>query len=544
MSHVIDPSTISPHATERQRELIAAVNSHGGYRAAARALGIAQSGLSEAVARARRSGGPTTTHEPPGAKRAERKIKRDHAPAPCVPWVESDIYVITAAVNATPVHAGFWAALQRYAERTGARIVCVPLRYKNPTSNWSADQDDDDWWAPEVAPYLYSQRVKLHDGLELLADIRTQPTAQQPLQGMDAITGGSSGIIAHPKLSMATVPTPQNRMPKIMTTTGACTLQSYSPTVAGAKGDFHHTFGALVVEVSDGRFHVRHINAVEDGSFIDLQFAYSEDGVSEAPPAAALVLGDLHVDFIDPQCDAATFGAGGIVSALNPRNIVLHDVLDCYSVSHHHSKDPITLYAKHHSGRGNVLDEVRRCFEYIDSRIPLGTECTIVGSNHNEHLGRWVRDTDPRKDPENALTWAQLYSAMCREARIGDSGLETIDPFEYLARTWLKRYYSDTNFVGRGGCVVKGIELGMHGDRGPNGARGSRKALSKIGVKSVIGHSHSPGIEGGCYQTGTSSRLTLEYSAGSPSSWLHTHCVVYANGKRALINIIDGHWCA
>jgi hypothetical protein len=90
--------------------------------------------------------------------------------------------------------------------------------------------------------------------------------------------------------------------------------------------------------------------------------------------------------------------------------------------------------------------------------------------------------------------------------------------------------------------TIEGIEIGYHGDRGPNGARGSRNAFSKIGVKTVIGHSHSPGIRDGAYQTGTSSRLKLEYNSGP--SWLHTHCVIYPNGKRSLINIIDGKWRA
>jgi hypothetical protein len=77
----------------------------------------------------------------------------------------------------------------------------------------------------------------------------------------------------------------------------------------------------------------------------------------------------------------------------------------------------------------------------------------------------------------------------------------------------------------------------MHGDKGPNGARGSLKNLRGVGVKSIIGHSHSPGISEGCYQVGTSSCLRLDYNAG-PSGWLNTHCVLYANGKRSLINII------
>jgi hypothetical protein len=60
-------------------------------------------------------------------------------------------------------------------------------------------------------------------------------------------------------------------------------------------------------------------------------------------------------------------------------------------------------------------------------------------------------------------------------------------------------------------------------------------------VKTIIGHSHSPGIDGGCYQTGTSTPLRLDYNKG-PSSWLNCHCVLYANGKRSLLPIIDGEW--
>lgn len=504
----------------------------GGTEAAAAAsLGLSRATFQGRLREARRSLTARVT-----------KAARDASPTPCVPWVESQRYVITAAVNATPVNAPFWRALKRYAAHRNARLVVVPLRYRNPTSIWTAEQGSEDWWPSEVVPYLYSERVKLHPGLELLADIRTQPTAQQPLNGMDSITAGRSGILAHPRLALTTIPTPQSKLPKIMTTTGACTVESYSPTVAGAKGGHHHTFGACVVELAGGAFHLRHINATPDGSFIDLTHEYRADAAPRrAAPASALVLGDTHVDFVDPECDEATFGPGGMVETLRPAAIVLHDVLDCYSVSHHHERDPVLKFAKHHAKRNNVLDEVKRCFDFIDSRIPRNTRCVIVGSNHNEHLGRWIRDTDPRKDPENAIVWAHLYAAMCSAARIGDSGLETVDPFEWLARTGLARHAS-TEFVGRSGLMIEGIEVGMHGDRGPNGARGSRKAMSRIGVKSVIGHSHSPGVDGGCYQTGTSSRLTLEYNAGSPSSWLHTHCVIYSNGKRALLHVVGGAW--
>jgi len=91
--------------------------------------------------------------------------------------------------------------------------------------------------------------------------------------------------------------------------------------------------------------------------------------------------------------------------------------------------------------------------------------------------------------------------------------------------------------------MVGGIELGMHGNRGLNGSRGSIRNLRRIGVKSVIGHSHCPGIDEGCYQVGTSTRLRLDYNHGA-SSWLNAHGIVHADGKRQIVVIVDGNWRA
>lgn len=43
----------------------------------------------------------------------------------------------------------------------------------------------------------------------------------------------------------------------------------------------------------------------------------------------------------------------------------------------------------------------------------------------------------------------------------------------------------------------------------------------------------------GVYQVGTSSRLNLPYAKG-PSSWSHTFCITYKNGKRTLCTIWKG----
>lgn len=452
-------------------------------------------------------------------------------------------FVITSAQNATPVNKAFLASLLGYCKARGAQLLVIPYRYKNPTSMWSKEAENDDWWAAEITAFLIDQRVDLNPNLVLLADIKTQPTAGSPLQGFEGLTGAKSAVVGHPKLELVTVPTPQSKMAKILTTTGAVTEKNYIPAKAGKKAEHHHTFGACVVEVDGKRFHMRQINAMRDGSFCDLDAEYS-GGKVQARNAEALVMGDSHVEFIDPQVADATFkGRHSIVHALRPKYLVWHDVHDFYSRNHHHRGEVFVNYVKHHTGRDNVEKWLDHTFAFIDKVTPSWCKNVFVPSNHPDALARWVKETDPRSDLENIMFWAETVKALCAGAQWTDTGATTVDPFVYWAKKKLKTA-AQTVFLGRNDSfTIKDIEVGYHGDAGPNGARGTRKAFTRIGTKTVIGHSHSPGIKDGVYQVGTSSRLGLEYQRG-PSSWLHTHCVIYANGKRSLINIIGGEWRA
>lgn len=451
-------------------------------------------------------------------------------------------YVITAAQNATPIWMPFYNSLLRYCEHNDAELLVIPYRYKNPTSMWTAEAKHDDWWAHKLAKYLIDKRVNLHPHLTLLADIKTQPTASSPLVGFETLTGPNSAIVGHPKMELMVVPTPQSRMPKILTTTGAVTKKNYIPAKAGKKAEHHHTFGACVVELDEGKFHIRQLNATRSGDFCDLDWEYYPDRKPERVRIAGIVLGDSHVDFADPNVVTATFGTGGMTEVLDPAKIVWHDVLDFYSGSHHHRHEVFTRYAKHHSKRNNVEAEIDRCFKFID-KWSCAAQNIFVNSNHHNHLAQWVKETDPRQDPENAVFWAQTFTAMCKGTTMTDKGAQTPDPFVYWARHKLKCAQKSVFLNPDDSYEINGIEVGYHGDRGANGARGSIKAFGKIGAKTVIGHSHTPGIKDGVFQTGTSSLLRLEYTHG-PSSWLHTHCLIYGNGKRTLVNIIDGKWRA
>jgi hypothetical protein len=186
-----------------------------------------------------------------------------------------------------------------------------------------------------------------------------------------------------------------------------------------------------------------------------------------------------------------------------------------------------------------VRAEVHRAIDFVASHTPRNSESVIVASNHDDFLRRWLANQDWRTDPENAEFYLETALAMVRQASGFSVSAEAFSPFVH----WVS-----ASRVDRVRCLapnelftLANVELGMHGDVGPNGARGSIRNLRRVGAKSIVGHSHSPGIDEGCYQVGTSSRLRLGYNRG-PSGWMHAHVVLLANGKRQLIVMQNGKW--
>jgi hypothetical protein len=454
---------------------------------------------------------------------------------------DGDVFIITCAQNATPVEPRFWKSLLHAKKHYNAQLIVIPIRYKNPTSEFTAWNQDQERWDPILAPYLFEGRDLIHDKLMVLGDIKMQATAVSPISGWESISGAYSAIIGHPKLEMRMVPTPAHALPKMIVTTGACTKKNYTDTRAGKRGEFHHTFGAALVERDGDRFHIRQLNAMRDGTFIDLRKKFTPKGVVNSGPALALVMGDTHVDVVDPDVVSATFtDKDSIVKHMQPEKIVWNDLVDGATVNPHRRSDPFTAAARSRAQQTNVLEEMQRCADFVDKHSPKYAANIIVPSNHDDFLKRWMKTTDWRDDPENAEFYLETALEMIRGGKLGVGGYEGPDPF----CIWMKRLckhakvqYADID----AGYTIKGINIGMHGHLGSNGARGGLRGYSKLGVKTIIGHAHTPGIIEGAYQVGTSTYLRLEYNDG-PSSWLNTHALVYPNGKRTLINVIKGKW--
>lgn len=454
-------------------------------------------------------------------------------------------FIVTAAQNATGLNIPFIRSLEQLAEhRSAAAIYVIPYRYKNPTSNWNKGNENDEWWDHEAAHYLCNKRKRLNKNLTLMGDIPIAATSPNPLSDMDGITRGGSGIFGHPRVQLRSVARTADH-PRIITTTGSCTLENYTNTSLGKRGEHHHTAGATIVELRGKLFHMRQINATEDGSFVDRNWLYTPRGWKTAPRPLSLNVGDTHVGETDPEVDEATFGVDGIVETYKPQYIFFHDLFNGTSCNPHTKDNYLAIMESIMTGSGNVRAEVEAAAQYVVDRTPKGSTAVIVPSNHNDWLTRWCLRTSLQGSGINRAFLRETDAKLEAKQRQGVVA-ERLEAFSY----WLEELLPKTGqfrILGRDESFkLAGVET-LHGDAGINGGKGSLKGFSKLDVKVTFGHTHQEGIEGGAFNNGTSTRIKMSNRPGycrGPGSQTQTHTLQYFNGKRTLIRTINGEYQA
>ena len=236
------------------------------------------------------------------------------------------------------------------------------------------------------------------------------------------------------------------------------------------------------------------------------------------------------------------------IERLKPQDTFLHDIVDTYAVNHHERSNRFLNAAKLNHGTMNVEKEVDGSVDLIAKFVDLykGNTIHIVPSNHNDVLSRWIADEKLDNLGLNAEYFHYLSYRVHQSAKPTLTGFSFIDAYQFSATEKLLAKYPEQskqiNWLKRDvPFMVKGIECASHGDVGSSGSRGSALGFTKIGVKANIGHSHSPQVIEGIYQCGVTALIPLGYAKGA-SGWLHTNIFVYPNGKRTLINMIDGEY--
>jgi hypothetical protein len=437
-------------------------------------------------------------------------------------------FFITTVVTGCKVHPGFLKNIDAYCKANNAAPLFLLASDPAATGNgWVLDPVLKD-------RNIVFQDVALNSNI-FISTIKLSAKHIDPITSMGRI-GQREGsfVYASPKQRLKYIANSNVKMPHAIMTTGACTIPDYQTTRYMSDrtayiANHDHVVGGIIVEVVDNKiYHFRQVQAEKTGSFIDLG-NYYQNGKSSKVKAKAFVLGDYHAGETDPMAEKAWLE---VIKEVGAETVVFHDLFNGNSISHHEIKNKLLRAQRAQNNQANLEDEIKKAKDVLNLWADKADSLVVTKSNHDEFLDRYLDDGRFMEDPQNLSLALELAQQVIKGKDPLKYAVEKFGLKKPAQVKWLKR---DEDFK------IARIELGAHGDKGSNGSKGSLKAMENAYGNSVSGHSHTPEIIRGAWQVGTTSLLKLAYNKG-PSSWMHSSCLVYANGSRQLINAINGNW--
>jgi hypothetical protein len=470
-------------------------------------------------------------------------------------------FIFTCAQNNTYIHQKFFDNLLLFKEHYKAELHISRFSYQKrrhaemDKKAWLEAQTNDIdksgkeafWYDEGLKPYFSDDQRNVAPGLVWRGDANIIPTMVNPLAGKGGMTGRKSGIFPHVTIALESVPSMEHEAVKFLYTTGTVTLRNYIQRDAGFKADFHHTYGALLVEVYEGNWWCRQINADSEGNFQDLDVVVKNGELTTGNPIDTLVTGDTHRANIDPVVMKTIWGKGGMLDYLHPKRQVKHDIFDMYSRNHHDIDDPHQMFLRLVKKQDNVRGEVVEVADFLDYTSRDWCETIVANSNHDNALLTWLKNRKAMHDPVNFQFWSELNNRVLNYT-MANKDFPIILREAYLAVTGKTQPPKNIRFLARDESYIVcpdkggGIEVGAHGNDGANGARGTTAGFTKIGRRITKGHDHTAAIKQNVHSVGTCRKLrtdTADYTHG-PSSWSHSQGVIYPSAKRAIITIWKG----
>lgn len=446
-------------------------------------------------------------------------------------------FIVTTAVTGCKANYAAIESMNKYCEENDAHVLVL-----------SASDPAHNVFAPDAAYGTIDEALVLSDNFSIvpfdiqlnknigISTVKLSAKQADPATSMKRVAAKEGTFIfASPKQRLAPIAVSNKDFPHFVMTTGAVTVPDYTSTSYMSSrtafiANHDHVMGGLIIEVEDEKwYHFRQFQISEDDSFIDLGYRYHSDGKVTEEHAEAFVLGDWHAGFTDPHAKQAWLD---VCETVGVKSLVMHDMFDGMSINHHERNNVISRAKAAIAKRHNLESEMRLFTSDINELCEYVDELVLVKSNHDEFLDRYLASGYYVKDPENHRYALELALAM----------MDGQDPLRFAAEKIGLTYKDSVRWLDRDeDFKVAGIQLGAHGDLGPNGARGSIKSIEGAYSKSVTGHAHSSEILRGAWQVGTTSLLKLNYNRG-PSSWIHASCLVYKDGSRQLINSLNGKW--
>jgi len=434
-------------------------------------------------------------------------------------------FVITAACAGAPVNIPFLNALLNYCEARDANLRILPMKaHREPM------QKQPGFYDTVLYPYIEKQslatEIVFNKNLKAI-DLQLNPQQVDPLSGITRI-GRSSMLVAHPVTAMKVLAHSNEGLPRMVHTTGVCTDPTYLHNRVGLLAAQGHRLGAVVVELDGNRFHLRQLQADTDGSIVDLGMRYGADGSIAEQHAETFTLGDIHAGQHD---ESALSVWEEVAKFTKPRQLFVHDLFNGLSINHHmqHNMLEKVKIPSHLNTLEKELKVTADILGRISGWVP-GSHMNVVSSNHNDWVCAYLTENKWTHDRENYRVAHRMVGHVL--AGVNPLAAE-MDP-DYRCR-WLSRDEDK---------VLCGIQHANHGDKGPNGAKGSYGNLEQAYGAGNYGHVHTPGILRETWFVGTSSILKQGWNSGA-SGWLHTSILTYPSvsgglGLRQMVTSLEG----
>ena len=443
-------------------------------------------------------------------------------------------YVISAIQNDTDINKKFMATLDHFCKLKKAEMILIPTKYLGKLEKAT--------WDERYTNRICDTERNIGKSVKILGDLELLSSLENPCAGFDAVSKGKTIFVGHPQYYLKSLPRNTSEQPRFLIATGAVTVPNVnSNSKAGKKALQNHTLVAQYLSIVDEgtpkeELHIRAL-CFDGVGFFDVDGYYADKTFKPGVTLEALVPGDDHVIEIDPSVMGNVYtNKNSMVNILKPKIIVHHDTLDCTAITHHAKGLVVKQNAMEKNGTNDLEKELTVTCEFVLNTTPAKTKALIVASNHNEHLDRWLQDPDSNLDRKNA----KLYHWFMYNRMLDENKGKTA--FQMYMNHFYPKSLQNVEFLNRDvPRLIKGIEVHNHGDLSANGGKNGKTFFPKYDHKVIHGHIHSPSVDKTSYCVGTSSKYKLSYTSGN-TSWNHTVCLIYANGERQLVHILNNKW--
>ena len=431
-------------------------------------------------------------------------------------------YLLTSIIPGAMIDENCVQTLKRIAAATQAEMYMIET-----APNFITDTKLDEY----IEVLNEYKELLIIGGTKLSSKLMISPIPQNinvidPLTGVDTFIAKKGNII---------VPFPRHRMkmthrmlkdhkaPRGAWCTGTVSEPYYKATKSGVTACEYHTKGGILVEIADDdTFRVRQLTWDGEGIY-DMTSYYTPKSTKTGIRASAVCTPDSHVPFVNGP---AKCFIKSIIQTVKPKNIVHNDVFDAMSISHHVegkylTKASIPVKLKE---EGKITSDFLQ--EFVNA-APKDAQHFVVGSNHHDHLDRYLDEGRYIKDYPNHVLALELALNKAK----GNN------PLEYLLKKFNK--LERVKICDRDASLkVNGVELLCHGDSGSGGSRGTPNGVGMVYSGDVVtAHTHSPAITPtGSYVLGTMTELVMPYTPKDGGcNWAHSVVIVYQNGTRCNI---------